>query len=437
MIGLVDCNNFFVSCERVFRPELIGHPVIVLSNNDGCVVAMSEESKRLGIKRGVPVYRVRDIISRHGVTALSGNHSLYADMSSRVMATISSVVPEIEISSIDEAYLSLSHLPDDTDSLTEFGRMLAHKVRRDTGIPVSIGISTTRTLAKVAARFAKKYPGYKGACVIDTEEKARKALSLLQAGDIWGIGRKLAHRLSEIGITSAIKFYDMTENDIKARFHVTTQRTWMELHGTPCVTAESDNPDIQKQMCATRSFAGAGIQDRESMVEAMAAFASSLCRKLRRKHCHAASISVFIHTNSFNNDIPQYYNSAHRTLDEPTNDTLTITTAAVDAVRSIYRQGFSYKKGGLIITEIVRDDRLQLALFTSSDDREKRSRLMSAIDRINTSPVTGDSVHVATHRPISAFLRQEHISGRYTTDINSIITINCGKKQPDDGIAKS
>ncbi|MCM1518417.1 MAG: Y-family DNA polymerase [Pseudoflavonifractor sp.] len=428
MIGLVDCNNFFVSCERVFRPELQGRPVIVLSNNDGCVVAMSEEAKRLGIKRGVPVYRVREIVARNNVTTLSGNHRLYSDMSSRVMATISSVVPGMEISSVDEAYLDLSHLPSDPESIAEFGRSLAHKVRRDTGIPVSIGISSTKTLAKVAARFAKKYPGYRGACVIDSDDKVRKALALLQAADVWGIGRKLARRLADIGITTAIQFYDMAERDIKTRFHVTTLRTWMELHGIPCVTSDSDTSDIQKQMCATRSFAGAGLQDCDSMVEAMAAFASSLCRKLRRMRCHAASISVFIHTNSFNNDLPQYYNSAHRTLDEPTNDTLTVTTAAIDAVRSIYRKGFSYKKGGLIITEIVRDDHMQLALFTSSDDREKRARLMSAVDRINSSPLTGDSVHVATHRPISSFLRQDHMSGHYTTDINSVITINCNGK---------
>ena len=233
MFALVDCNNFFVSCERVFRPELASRPVIVLSNNDGCAVALSNEAKALGLKRGNPYFKVKDICERHGVAVLSGNHRLYGDMSSRVMATLQALTDApLEVYSIDEAFIVI---PEGVGDVADFGRYVVERVKRLTGIPTSMGIAPTKTLAKVAARFAKKYPGYKGACLIDSEEKRLKALALTEVGEVWGIGRRLSRKLTERGIDTALKLASLDENTVTRLFTVTGLRTWRELNGTPCI----------------------------------------------------------------------------------------------------------------------------------------------------------------------------------------------------------
>ena len=240
MIGLIDCNNFFVSCERLFRPDLAGKPVVVMSNNDGCAVAMSNEAKALGVKRGIPIYQIKQLIERYKVVTLSSNHKLYGNISSRVMATIGTIVPDIEIYSIDEAFLDMSYL--DGEALETTGRKIVAKVRRYVGIPTSLGIAPTKTLAKIAARFAKKYPAYKGVCIIDNEEKRRKALSLIRIEDVWGIGRRTGKRLRQYNINSALDFADMSLSRVRQLVNIAVERTWRELNNEPSVDIKNIEP---------------------------------------------------------------------------------------------------------------------------------------------------------------------------------------------------
>lgn len=421
MIGLIDCNNFFVSCERVFNPSLVNRPVIVLSNNDGCVVAMSNEAKALGIRRGVPIYQIKHIIDRCHVAALSGNHRLYSDMSSRVMATLSTMVPDIEISSIDEAYLSLEGIA--PLHLAPLARSIVQTIRRDTGIPASLGISTTKTLAKIAARFAKKYAGYQGACIIDSDDKRLKALALTDIADVWGIGRRLAPKLKERGINTALDFCNIPQVHIKERYSITTFRTWLELHGTPCITADFDSDSSQKQMCHSRSFPH-DIYDFDQLSEAIASFSADLCRRLRKHGDYALSLSVFIHTNAYKSNREQYYNSSYRNLEDPTNDTLQISKAAIEALKSIYRSGYGYKKAGVVITEMAHSDSLQFGLFSTPEERQRKSRLMSTIDNINTA-LQANRITIASMGTGSSMTRREHMSPSYTSDLNDIIHVKC------------
>lgn len=419
MIGLIDCNNFFVSCERVFDPSLRGRPVVVLSNNDGCAVALSNEAKALGLKRGTPLFKMRDEVTRHNITVLSGNHRLYGDLSSRVMATISEIIPEIEIYSIDECFLRFDKWP--VDDLVVAGHDIVRRVRRNVGIPTSLGIAPTKTLAKLASRFAKKYPGYNSVCVIDTDDKRRKALALTDVDDIWGIGRRLGRKLHAMHIDSALDLADMSPERVKSVFNITGQRTWRELNGQPCIELEMTPPD-KKQICCSRSFATM-IFDPEPLFEAMAAFATIAARKLRSQKSAAVSLGVFVHTNAFREDMDQYHASNFRTLPEPTNDTMTITATAIEALKGIYRRGYGFKKAGILITEIVPADTIQQSLFTSATDRQRRQRLMGVVDTINNGSPTRDMVHVATRTPLDSCVSCQYQTRRYSTRLSDIIVV--------------
>lgn len=419
MIGLIDCNNFFVSCERVFNPALRTRPVIVLSNNDGCAVAMSNEAKALGIKRGTPLFKMRDIVEANNVVTLSGNHRLYGDMSSRVMATISEIIPEIEIYSVDECFIRFDRWP--VDDLDEAGHDIVRRVRRNTGIPTSLGIAPTKTLAKIASKFAKKYPGYKSVCIIDSEEKRRKALSLTPVDDVWGIGRRIGRKMHAAGIETALDLADMPKERLRQMVNIVGERTWRELNGQPCIEMEMAPPD-KKQICCSRSF-GQMIFDAEPLSEAIAAFATIAARKLREQASAAVSLCVFIHTNAFREDMDQYHASNFRVLPEPTADTMTITAAAIEALRPIYRRGYGFKKAGIIITEIVPAANIQQSLFGNADDRLRRRRLMNVVDNINSSTMARDMVHVATRAPLESCVRCEHASRRFSTRLSDIIVV--------------
>lgn len=423
MVGLIDCNNFFVSCERVFAPSLMRRPVIVLSNNDGCAVAVSDEAKVLGIKRGVPYYQIKSIITHNNIVVLSGNMQLYGDMSSRVMATISSIISDIEIYSIDEAFLNMQGWRH--DQLQLIGQEIVSRVRRDTGIPTSLGIAPTKTLAKIASHFAKRYSGYNGVCVINSEEKRVKALKLISINDVWGIGRQLSKRLQKYGINKAIDFACMPLEDVKRIVNISGQRTWRELNGQSRIDIETIAPD-RKQICTSRSFSKS-ISDFESLANAVSSFASIVSRKLREQNSYAVSLSVFIHTNAFRTDLNQYFKSAHNHFDEPTNDTLTITTMSINALKSIYKEGYAYKKAGVLITEIVNQGNYQPGLFIPPEERERRQRLMNIVDTINHSNNATDIVHTASFDPRMKMVRKELMSNHYTTRLSDIITINCHK----------
>lgn len=420
MTGLIDCNNFFVSCERVFNPRLRGVPVAVLSNNDGCMVALSNEAKALGLKRGDPYFKVRDVCERHNVNVLSGNHRLYGDISSRVMDTIASVAGDVCVYSVDEAFIDLSPFRD--GDLEGIGREIVRRVRRDTGIPTSLGISSTKTLAKIASHFAKKYPAYRSVCFIDNETRRRKALELTPIGDVWGVGRRLLKRFGAYGITQAIQYADMPAEDVEKIVNITGQRTWRELNGIPCIEVD-DHDAGRKQMCCTRSF-GSSISSFGQLCDVFALFATMITRRLREHHLAAKGLSVFMQTNSFRPDQPQYCPSAYAPLPEPTADTMQIAAAAHRAVRGIYRTGYAFKRAGIMITELVPEAAAQMSLFGDSDDRERRRRLMSVVDVINASSLSHDRVHIASYMPVESCVNCEHRSPNYSTCIKDIIKVN-------------
>ncbi|MDE6135855.1 MAG: Y-family DNA polymerase [Muribaculaceae bacterium] len=419
MIGLIDCNNFFVSCERVFSPRLRApRPVVVLSNNDGCAVALSNEAKALGIKRGDPYFKIEHLCKRHNVAVVSGNHRMYGDLSARVMATIGEIVPDIHIYSVDECFLELDIL-NNSASLEEDGRNIVRRVRRNTGIPTSLGIAPTMTLAKVAAHFAKKYPGYRSVCIIDSEEKRRKALALTPISSVWGIGRRLSKQLIPRGYDTALKFADMKCSDVERVFNITMQRTWRELNGEACIRPDDENDPHRKQMCSSRSF-GKPLTALSDLEQTMGAFATTVGRKLREQHSCAVTIGTFIQTNSFRQDLPQYSNSCHMRLDEPASDNMRLAQGAIECLRRIFREGYAYKRAGLFVHEIVDENAVQASLFISDDERQRRRKLMQAVDAINRLSHTHDSVHIGSYTPLSEFVRRERAN---RDDKNSPITL--------------
>lgn len=321
----MDCNNFYVSCERVFNPSLNGKPVVVLSNNDGCVIARSNEAKAFGIPMGAPTYQIRELVEKHEVAVFSSNYTLYGDMSARVMSILSSLAPEIEVYSIDEAFVNLDGITD----YQSLGRIIVNKVYKDTGIPVSLGIAPTRTLAKMANKFAKKFPAYQRVCCIDTEEKREKALRLFTIGDVWGIGRRQAAKLEKEGVKTAYDFTQLPNSWVRKYMTVVGERTWKELRGIPCIT---ENITLRKQICTSRSF-GQMIENIEQMDEAVSTFASTCAKKLREQKGYAVSLLVFIQTNRFREDLSQYWKSVSVNLPVPTDDTLEIVHYALAGLR--------------------------------------------------------------------------------------------------------
>lgn len=415
MYGLVDCNNFYASCERAFNPSLNGKPVVVLSNNDGCVIARSNEAKALGIKMGVPAYQIKELVSTHGVAVFSSNYILYGDMSSRVMSLLADMAPEIEVYSIDEAFLNLAGIKD----LQSLGANIVRKVSRGTGIPVSLGIAQTKTLAKMANKFAKKYPAYNRLCIIDTEEKRIKALKLFEIGDVWGIGRRQAAKLEKQGVKTAFDFTQLPGSWVRKNMTVVGERTWKELRGISCIDMETA-PPAKKQICTSRSF-GKMVEDIDTISEAIATHASTCAQKLREQKSFAQSLMVFIHTNNFREDLPQYWKNTIVQLPVPTSDTLEIVHYALEGLRRIFLPGYQYKKAGVIITEIT--DNAQLGLFDSVD-REKRERLMQVVDKINGK--FHHHVKLAVQGSGRDWkLKQEQLSQCYTTNINEIIIVKC------------
>lgn len=415
MYGLIDCNNFYASCERVFNPSLNGKPVVVLSNNDGCVIARSNEAKALGIKMGIPAYQIKDLVSSHGVAVFSSNYTLYGDMSGRVMSMLAELSPEIEIYSIDEAFLNLDGIID----LNTIGRKMVDRVTRGTGIPVSLGVAPTKTLAKIANKLAKKYPAYDQLCIIDSEEKRIKALQLTEIGNVWGIGRRQAAKLQKEGIKTAYDFTRLSGSWVRKNMTVVGERTWKELQGISYIDMETA-PPAKKQICTSRSF-GKMLTDIDTISEAIASHASTCAKKLRNQQSYATSLMVFIHTNNFREDLPQYWRNIVMHLPVPTNDTQEIVHYALTGLKSVFLNGYQYKKAGVIITEIT--EGAQLGLFDHVD-RNKRERLMQTIDKINGKH--GNNIKLAVQGTGRGWkLKQEQLSGHYTTNLNQIINIKC------------
>lgn len=379
MFGLIDCNNFYASCERVFKPSLNGVPIVVLSNNDGCVIARSNEAKALGIPMGEPAFKLKELIETNKVVVFSSNYTLYGDMSYRVMDTISKFVPEMEVYSIDEAFLLFDGF--EKIDIKTYGENMVKTVHRNTGIPVSLGIASTRTLAKVANKFAKKHKKYNGVCIIDTDDKREKALKLTDIADVWGIGRRYSKTLRYHSVNTAWDFTQRTKSWVRHTMGVVGERTWLELHGTPCLEMES--PKSKKSICTSRSF-GERLTELAPVSEAVANFAASCAEKLRKQHSYACVLTVFIHTNPFATNQAQYYNQTLMQLSVPTNDTTELINYALRGLKSIFVKGYQYKKAGVIVSEIVPERPLQGDLFDTRD-REKFSKIMCVMDNLNAS----------------------------------------------------
>ena len=418
MFALCDCDSFFASCERVFRPELYGKPVVVLSNNDGCIVAMTKEAKQLGLKRGLPYYQVKDLIRANGVTVFSSNYALYGDISSRVMQLIAEEVQDIEVYSIDEAFFDISGFA--PDRLHEKLVKLRAKIYKGIGIPVSIGVGTTRTLAKVASHFAKNYQGYQGVCIIDTEEKRTKALQLFPVDKVWGIGRQFRKRLEYYGVGTAYDFQELKESFVRKEFKLSGVKTWKELQGIACKSVD-ELPEKQS-ICTSRSFAEM-ITDFDKMTESIANFTASCCRRLRKQGSVAETITVFIMTNRFRTDLPQQIESTSIQLITPTDSTMQLTKYAITALRKIWREGNHYKKSGVILTGISSNRDIQQNLFDNVDHAKQR-RLTNTIDEINRTQGP-DAVHLAIQSDSFSKwnLRREHMSPCYTTNIKDVLIV--------------
>lgn len=417
MYGLCDCNNFYASCERVFDPSLEGKPVIVLSNNDGCVIARSNEAKRLGIAMGQPYYQLRELLRRQEVAVYSANFTLYGDMSRRVMSLLRKNVPAIEVYSIDEAFLDLTGV--EADRLDEFGHRLSRTVRQYTGIPVSIGIAPTKTLAKIASKLCKQYPKLNGCCYMHRSEDIEKVLRRFPIGNVWGVGQRWAQMLERHGVKTAWDYTQLPEEWVRHKMHVVGLRMWKELHGEPCIGFE-EHPVDKKQIATTRTF-DRDIDDFEELHRRIAQYVAAAAEKLRRQRSVCGEIGVFILTNRHKENTPQYYENRLLKLPVPTDSTLELTKHAVDMLRQIFRKGIAYKRAGVILSDLRSKSGIQTDLFDAVD-RTKHDRLMETIDALND--------RFGRHRLMTAAesfepfkMNRNHLSQQYTTNWKQIIKV--------------
>ena len=417
MIALADCNTFFASVEKVFHPGLQGKPVCVLSSNDGNIVALTSEAKALGIRRGEPYFKVRDIIEKNNVAVFSGNIMLYAAMSKRVQGIMRKTVAHTESYSIDEQFLYL----DGYGEPEELMRGMVRKIRLWTDIPVSVGIARTKTLAKVASKFAKQYRGYRGVCMIDTEEKRRKALEMFDLADVWGIGRRTFDKLCKLGIRTPLQFADMPGNWVQRYFHEPGYQTWLELNGHPCIdTAEI----LQRQSITTSRSFGQMISGKEQLKASVASFTASCCNTLRSQDSAAGCISVFACSNRFREDLEQYSDIATAYLDTPSADTLELTQAAMGLVDRIYRPGIQFKKSGVILGRIVPGCSHHI-LFDTIENREERVELSRTMDRMNHRyGLKTVTLAVEGGKSEAWKVKRDHLTPNYLTDIDQLMTID-------------
>ena len=421
MYALADCNNFFVSCERVFRPDLWDKPVLVLSGNDGCVVSRSNEVKALGIKMGVPLYQIRDLVEKHHIACFSSNFSLYGDLSARVMSLLRKHTTRFEQYSIDEGFITLDHVP--PAERKTYCENLVREIYQGTGIPVSMGIAPSKTLCKVASKYAKKFPGYNGACMIDTDEKRLKALAGFEVGDVWGVGRQTAAKLAALGISTALQFAEMSESRVQSLLHKPGLLTWRELHGIDCIdTSEM----VSKQSITTsRTFANP-ITTLPLMEQQLANFCDTCARKLRMQKSLCAQLIVFAHTSRFRTDIEQCQIVQTVNLSIPTSDTRELLSYMLNAFRPYFREGVQFKKAGVIFSRIVPEGSVVADLFDERD-RTRDAALQRTIDKIRDK-AGRNAILLATQLPTSKeqaaqVYKSEHQSPRYTTELSQVLTI--------------
>ncbi len=418
MFALIDCNNFYASCERVFRPDLNGKPIVVLSNNDGCVIARSNEAKNLGIPMGAPAFEYEKLFNHHKVHVFSANFALYGDMSNRVMTILSDYSPQMEIYSIDESFLKLKGF--DLFNLQSYGEEMRKKVTKWTGIPISVGIAPTKSLSKLANRIVKKYPEQtKGCYIIDSYEKRIKALKWLKIENVWGIGRQHTKRLQAQNVFTAYDFTQLSDDWVKNNLTIVGLRLKHDLQGIP--TLDLTEAQMKKNIATTRSFE-TNYTKFEELAERVSTFASSCAEKLRKQKSCCNSLMVFIHTNGHRKDLPQYSRNIVVKLPFATNSTIELSGFALKALKKIFKDGYAYKKAGVIVQDFTPENRIQQTLFDNRNERH--IPLMQTIDKLNLQ-FGQQKIRLASQDTKRVWkMKQQKLSPHYTTNLNDIITIN-------------
>lgn len=426
-IALVDCNNFYVSCERLFQPRLEGKPVVVLSNNDGCVVSRSQEVNDLGVKMGVPWFQLKDLAKRHGIIALSSNYTLYADISNRVMRLLSQYSPDQEIYSIDESFLDLTGM-DGMSDLTSDAQTIRGTIKQCVGIPVCVGIATSKTLAKLANHVAKKQKQYHSVCDFNamTARVLDNLLAKIEVGEVWGVGRRSADRLQQMGIGTVLELKYSPAKRVRAEFGVVMERIVAELNGEACLELDDVTPPSQQIICS-RSF-GVPVALLADLEQAVIAYTSRAAEKLRSQHSLAGGIQVYIRTNphkanSHKEGAPQYQQAMLLPLFEPTNDTRLLCRAALSGLQQIYRSGYAYQKAGVMLTEIIAAAARPRTLFEDVAAQQKSAALMETLDRINRRMGSGTMQLLGEGVRKSWAMRRGNMSQRYTTEWNELAVV--------------
>jgi DNA polymerase V len=417
MFALIDCNNFYASCERVFRPDLIGKPVVVLSNNDGCVIARSNEAKAVGVPMGAPAFEYEELFQKHKVQVFSANFALYGDMSNRVMDLLGEYTPEMEIYSIDEAFLKFEGFT--FFNLQAYGLEMQKRVTKYTGIPISVGIAPTKSLAKIANKIAKKFTQQtQGVHAITDKDKLIKALKWTKIDDVWGIGRQHAKRLQAIGVTNAFEFTQLDKDWVQKNMAIVGLRLHQDLNGIPTLDLEETQP--KKNIATTRSF-DKNFTTLEELKERVTTFAVSCAEKLRKQKSCCNALSVFVHTNRFRKDLPQYARSIVVQLPFASNSNMELSHYANIALERIFKPGYHYKKAGVIVLDFTPESATQLNMFGNSNP--KHFAIMQTVDKLNAS-FGRQKIKLASQDLKRMWkMKQEKLSPRYTTNIQEIIKI--------------
>ncbi|MBV1776010.1 Y-family DNA polymerase [Burkholderiaceae bacterium DAT-1] len=420
-LALIDGNNFYVSCERVFNPKLEGKTIVVLSNNDGCVVARSQEAKALGIKMGVPWFQLKELCRQHPIQAFSSNYALYGDMSQRMMSVIGQFSPEQEVYSIDESFLDLSGFPH--LDLNDYGQQIRARVKQWVGIPVCVGIAPTKTLAKLANHFAKKRPALNGVCDL-ASLPANEITAIMRETDVsevWGVGRQMSAQLNRMQIMTVADLRAASPNWIRQQFSVVLERTVRELRGETCIGMQ-DSPEKRQQILCSRSF-GTYVSDLTSLQESVSTYIARAAEKLRSQQSMAHTLNVFIRTNPFSQKEPQYSKGITVPLPSATDDTLLLTYYALFGLERIFKEGFAYQKAGVMLMDLIDRSQAQPSLLDDVVELERRKRLMTVMDRINGEFGRG-SIQLASAgvKPIWR-MRQDRRSPRYTTRWGELVGV--------------
>ena len=415
-IALVDCNSFYASCERIFNPKLLGKPVVVLSNNDGCIITRSNEAKWLGIKMGEPYFKAKKIIEKNNVNVFSSNYSLYGDISERVMEILLGFSPDVEIYSIDEAFLNFKGFK--ADELKTYCTHIRSIIKKWVGIPVSIGVGSTKTLSKVANHLAKKEPEFEGVCILKDIKKINEVLKEIEINDVWGIGKKLSKFLNNQSIETAKQFINLDRGWVRKNMGVVGEKTQMELKGISCLNLEL-LPSKRKSCCVSRSFSQP-IENINELIESIASYGSRAAEKIREENLVSQLMSVFVLTNYFNKKEKQYSNSIRMQLDFPTNNSSLIVKRAVEGLKRIFRKGYRYKKAGIILYELQNADCIKGLL---DYDRARSDKLMQSLDDINfryghsTLRLAAEGIEKKWR------MKKEKISPCYTTRFDELMIV--------------